>query len=152
MEGDLGWFCGNGSNNWDLHAVVRFACTGSGRVALQSASNDTFSWLNTPSALESSSGLPQPQPLADQLMDADAATASQPILAEPAIDDLCLQAFFVSPKPATPQPSSPTNVAPPSDMSPADGAPGKPRTSDRAGGGGPIRSKRKYVYIHLPLL
>ncbi|CAL5053040.1 unnamed protein product [Urochloa decumbens] len=143
MEGDLGWFCSSGSNNWDLHAVVRFACSGSGRAAPPPAPNDTFSWLHTPSASEeSSSGLPPSPPQTDHLMNA-AAAASQPLLADPAVDDLCLQAFFASPKPDTPQPSSPTNQAPPPQRSPADAPPGKPRSSGRAGGGGPARSKRK---------
>ncbi|CAN6216759.1 unnamed protein product [Urochloa humidicola] len=131
MEGDLGWFCSSGSNNWDLHAVVRFACSGSSRVAPPTAANDTFSWLHTPSATEESSGLPLPLPQTDHPV--NAAAASQPLLADPAVDDLCLQAFFASPKPDTPQPSSPKNHAPPS----------KPRSSGRAGGGGPTRSKRK---------
>ncbi|CAN6178016.1 unnamed protein product [Urochloa humidicola] len=135
MEGDLGWFCSSGSNNWDLHAVVRFACSGGGRVAPPPAANDTFSWLHTPSATEeSSSGLPPPPPQTGHPVNAAAAAASQPLQADPAVDDLCLQAFFASPKLETPpQPASPTNQAPPS----------KPRSSGRAGGGGPTRSKRK---------
>ncbi|CAL5042618.1 unnamed protein product [Urochloa decumbens] len=132
MEGDLGWFCSSGSNNWDLHAVVRFACSGSGHIAPPPA----------PASEESSSELPPPQPQMDHLMNA-AAAASQPLLADPAVDDLCLQAFFASPKADTPQPSSPTNEALPPPRSPADAAPGKPRSSGRAGGGGPTRSKRK---------
>ncbi|OEL22047.1 WRKY transcription factor 22 [Dichanthelium oligosanthes] len=140
MDGDLGWRSSSGSNNWDLHAVVRFACSGGGRVAPSSSSNDSFSWLHTPSASEdSSTGLPPSQPQTDQLMDA---AASQPLLTNPAVDDLCLQAFFASPKPETPQPSSPRNKAQ-TQPSPADGPPGKPRTSGRVGGGGPTRSKRK---------
>nr|CAB3468067.1 unnamed protein product [Digitaria exilis] len=142
MEGDLGWFSSSGSNNWDLHAVVRFACTGSGRVAAPPpASNDSFSWLHTPSASEdSSAGLLTPQPQTDQLMDA---AASQPLLTDPAVDDLCMQAFFASPKPETPQPSPPRIEAPPQ-RPPADGPPGKqPRTSGRVGGGRSSRSKRK---------
>ncbi|CAN6207645.1 unnamed protein product [Urochloa humidicola] len=142
MEGDPGWFCSSGSNNWDLHAVVRFACSGGSRVAPPPASNDTFSWLHTPSASEESSGLPPP-PQTDHLRNATTAAASQPLQADPAVDDLCLQAFFASPKPDTPQPSSPTNEAPPPQESPADAPPDKPRSSGRPGGGGPTRSRRK---------
>jgi len=62
-----------------------------------------------------------------------------------AVDDLCLQAFFASPKLLeTPQPSSLRNAAPPQ-RSKADGPTGKPRTSGRAGGAERSRSKRKYV-------
>ncbi|RLM70338.1 WRKY transcription factor 22-like [Panicum miliaceum] len=144
MAGDLGWCCSSGSNNWDLHAVVRSAGSsgGRGRVTPPPASNDDcFSWLlQTPSASEeSSSGLHPPRPQTDQLLDA---AGSQPPMADTAIDDLCLQAFFASPKLETPQPSSPRNEAPPQ-RSKADGPPGKPRTSGRAGGAGPSRSKRK---------
>jgi len=132
MEGDLGWCCSGGSNNWDLHAVVRSACSG----GPPPASNDDSSWLlQTPSASE------------DQLLDA---AGSQPPLADPAVDDLCLQAFFASTKLETPQPSSPRNEAPPQQYK-ADGPPGKLQTSSRAGGAGPSRSKRKYVSIYLPL-
>ncbi|KAF8667913.1 hypothetical protein HU200_052541 [Digitaria exilis] len=147
MEGDLGWFSSSGSNNWDLHAVVRFACTGaSGRVAAPPpASNDSFSWLHTPTpsaSEESSAGLPQPM-TTDQLMDAATASQSQPLLTDPAVDDLCLQAFFASPKPETPQPSPP-RIEAQTQRPPTDGPPGKqPRTSGRASGGRPSRSKRK---------
>ena len=133
MEGDLGWCCSGGSNNWDLHAVVRSACSGGPPPA---SNDDSFSWLlQTPSASE------------DQLLDA---AGSQPPLADPAVDDLCLQAFFASTKLETPQPSSPRNEAPPQQYK-ADGPPGKLQTSSRAGGAGPSRSKRKYVSIYLPL-
>ncbi|CAN6201487.1 unnamed protein product [Urochloa humidicola] len=130
MEGDPGWFCSSGSNNWDLHAVVRFACSGGAHVAPPPAPTDTFS------------GLPLP-PQTDHLRSAATAAASQPLLADPAVDDLCLQAFFASPKPDTPHQTSPTNEAPPPQESPADAPPGKPRSSGRAGGGGPTRSRRK---------
>ncbi|PUZ60512.1 hypothetical protein GQ55_4G135400 [Panicum hallii var. hallii] len=147
MEGDLGWCCSSGSNNWDLHAVVRSACSSGdrGRVTPPPGSNDdSFSWpLQTPSVSEEfSSGLHPPQPQTDQLLDA---AASHPPLADPAVDDLCLQAFFASPKLEAPQPSSPRNEALPQ-RSKADGPPGKPRTSGRAG---PSRSKRKSKKSHV---
>ena len=133
MEGDLGWCCSSEGNNWDLHAVVRSACSGGGRggLAPPSASNDS-SWLLQ-------------MPATDPLLDA---AASQPPLSavhDQAVDDLCLQAFFASPKLLeTPQPSSLRNAAPPQ-RSKADGPTGKPRTSGRAGGAERSRSKRKYV-------
>ncbi|PUZ60510.1 LOW QUALITY PROTEIN: hypothetical protein GQ55_4G134900 [Panicum hallii var. hallii] len=49
MEGDLRWCCGSSSNNWDQHAVVRFACGGGGRVTPPPASDESFfSWLCRP--------------------------------------------------------------------------------------------------------
>ncbi|KAJ1259292.1 hypothetical protein BS78_10G142800 [Paspalum vaginatum] len=139
MEGDLGWCCSSGSNNWDLHAVVRFGCSGGGSVPTPSAvSDDDFSWLPTPSVSEDpySGVLPQAQQHTDQLVMEDA--ASQSLLADPAVDDLCLQAFFASPKPTSPA----GNEAPPQ-RSPADGPPAKPRSSARVDGGKQTRSKRK---------
>jgi hypothetical protein len=104
MEGHLSWCHGaSSSNNWDLQAVVRFAC------------GDT----NTPT---SDDGFPWPGPL-------------QPLLTDPAVDDLCQAS-----KQEAGQPSSPAGNQQP--------APAKPRTSGRAGGG-PSRSKRKYVLYHL---
>ncbi|XP_062178398.1 WRKY transcription factor 22-like [Phragmites australis] len=117
MEGDLGWCCSSSSNNWDLHAVVRFACGGSGRVAPPTHS-DGSSWLPTPQKYE--------------LIDGD---ASQTLRVDPDVDDLC-QAFFAATKPETPQPSSPRNDVLPQ-LPLVDEPPGKPKNS------GPTRSKRK---------
>ncbi|XP_062227617.1 WRKY transcription factor 22-like [Phragmites australis] len=125
MEGDLGWCSSSGggsSNNWDLHAVVRFA---SGRVTPSPPSDDSFSCL------------PPPQPQMDESIDA---AAWQTLPAEPGVDDLC-QALFTAPKPETPQPSSTQNEELPQRQ--ADEPPAKPRTSGSGGGGGPTRSKRK---------
>ncbi|CAD6336682.1 unnamed protein product [Miscanthus lutarioriparius] len=118
MEGDLRWCCGSSSNDWDLHAVVRFAsCSGGSRVTSPRASDESFSCLPLP-----------PQSEKDELT--DAAALQQPPIG-PAIDDFSLQqAFF-----ATPQPR---NEAPPQQP------PAKPRASYRNNGvGGPTRSKRK---------
>ncbi|TVU08980.1 hypothetical protein EJB05_42410, partial [Eragrostis curvula] len=120
MEGDLGWFRGgSSSNNWDLHAVVRFACGGTGQVqgARSSSpppSDESFSWP-----------LPMPQP---QWHD------------DPAVDEL-FQALLAAPEPeVAPHPSSPRNEEPETQQpAPADEAPAKPRR----GSGGPTRSKRK---------
>ncbi|RLN12637.1 WRKY transcription factor 22-like [Panicum miliaceum] len=122
MEGDLRWCFGSSSNNWDLHAVVRFACGGGDRVTPPPASDEFFfSWLPPP---------PQPQ------MDA---AAWQPLPADPAVEDLCLHAFLAAaPKPDTPQPASPRNEAPPQQQPP------KPPTSYRnRNTGGPTGSRRK---------
>lgn len=116
MEGDLGWCRGGSSNNWDLHAVVRFACSSQGAPS-SPPSDGSFSW--------------PPQALS----------------AEPSVDDL-FQALLAEPKADAPQPSSPRNEAAPTTQQPtqaADEAPAKPRSSGR-GGGGPTRSKRKYVF------
>ncbi|XP_039841788.1 WRKY transcription factor 22-like [Panicum virgatum] len=116
MEGDLPWCFGSSSNNWDLHAMVRFACGGGGRVTPAPNSDESFL-----------SGLP-PQP--QQQM--DTAASWQPLPADPALEDLCLQALLAAaPKPETPQPASPRNETPP-----------KPPTSYR-NAGGPTRSRRK---------
>jgi hypothetical protein len=80
---------------------------------------------------------PLPQPQKDEQIDA---VAWQPLPAAPAVEDPCLQAFLAAPKPDTPQLASPRNEAPPQQP------PAKPRASYRNGdGGGPTRSKRKYV-------
>ncbi|KAL6603996.1 hypothetical protein ACP70R_044357 [Stipagrostis hirtigluma subsp. patula] len=119
MEGDVGWCFGSGGgggNNWDLHAVVRFACGGAARVA-------------PPPPVDDSSWLPQPQ------LPGDAAAA----------DDLC-QAFFagpVPPHPLSPQTSPPRNEAAPQQPPAAEESPAKPQTSGRSGGGRTARSKRK---------
>jgi WRKY transcription factor 22 len=126
MEGDLGWCCGGGgsssSNNWDLHAVVRSAC-GGGAGQDAPPSDDSFPWL--------SSLQPQLQlPTEDDV---------------PTVHDLC-QAILPEPKQAPEeaphQLSSPRNET--QRLTPADEAPAKPQPSGR-GGGGPTRSKRKYV-------
>jgi len=117
MEGDLPW-CFGSSNNWDLHAVVRLACGSGGRITPPPASDKSFfSWLPPQ---------PQPQPQMD-------AAACRPLPADPAVEDLCLQALLAAaPKPETQQPAaSPRNEAPP-----------KPLTSCR-NAGGPTRSRRK---------
>jgi WRKY transcription factor 22 len=106
MEGDQGWCRGGSSNNWDLHAVVRFACGDAAPTSAPPSDDDAFPW---------------PGPL-------------QPLLTDPAVDELC-QALLAAPKPEAPQPSSPAIQQP---------AQAKPRR----GGGGPTRSKRKYV-LHL---
>ncbi|XP_066374995.1 WRKY transcription factor 22-like [Miscanthus floridulus] len=118
MEGDLRWCCGSSSNDWDLHAVVRFAsCSGGSRVTSPRASDESFSCLPLP-----------PQSQKDELT--DAAALQQPRIG-PAVDDFCLQqAFFAAPQPR--------NEAPPQQP------PAKPRTSYHNNGvGGPTRSKRK---------
>ncbi|AQK90197.1 WRKY transcription factor 22-like [Zea mays] len=125
---DLRWCCGSSSNDWDLHAVVRFAsCSGGGsRVTTSSplrASDEPFS----------SCLLPPPQSQTkDEVTDA---AAPQQLPTGPAVgvDDLCLQQAFLGL--ATPQPRN--NEAPP----PAK----RPRTPYRSnnGVGGPTRSKRK---------
>jgi WRKY transcription factor 22 len=121
MEGDLRWCCASSSNDWDLHAVVRFAsCSGGSRGTSPRASDESFSCPPLP-----------PQSQKDELT--DAAAFQQPPIG-PAVDDFCLQqAFFAAPQPR--------NEAPPQPP------PAKPRTSYRNnnGVGGPTRSKRKYV-------
>jgi len=58
MEGDLGWCCSSEGNNWDLHAVVRSACSGGGRggLAPPSASNDSSWLLQMPASKPRTSG------------------------------------------------------------------------------------------------
>ncbi|KAK3132984.1 hypothetical protein QOZ80_6AG0530450 [Eleusine coracana subsp. coracana] len=125
MEGDL-WWCRGGSssssNNWDLHAVVRFACSGAASQGAPASppSDGSFSW---PSPWQ------QPLPGDD----------------DPATDNLC-QALLAEPKAeSSPQPSSPRNEAPTTQQPTlADEAPSnKPRRPSGRGGGGPPRSKRK---------
>ncbi|KAL6876471.1 hypothetical protein ACP4OV_013043 [Aristida adscensionis] len=144
MEGDLGWCAsssGSGSsNNWDLHAVVRFACGGAGRVAPPPppppppppSSDDSLSWLA------------QLKLQTDEHIDAD--EWQPPLPADPAaVDDLC-QAFF--PRPMAPQEQPPETSSPRNDNVPQqppsdDPPPARPQTSGRSGAGGPARSKRK---------
>ncbi|GJN34319.1 hypothetical protein PR202_gb22969 [Eleusine coracana subsp. coracana] len=121
MEGDLGW-CHGSSNNWDLHAVVRFACSGAASQGASASppSDGSFSW---------------PSPW-QQLLPGDD---------DPAIDNL-RQALLAEPNKAeSPQPSSPRNEAPTTQQPTlADEAPSnKPRRPSGRGGGGPTRSKRK---------
>jgi WRKY transcription factor 22 len=125
---DLRWCCGSSSNDWDLHAVVRFAsCSGGGsRVTTSSplrASDEPFSSCLLP---------PQSQ-TKDEVTDA---AAPQQLPTGPAVgvDDLCLQQAFL----ATAQPRN--NEAPPAAKRPR-----TPYRSNNGGGGGPTRSKRKYV-------
>ncbi|RLM54576.1 WRKY transcription factor 22-like [Panicum miliaceum] len=72
MEGDQRWCFGSSSNNWDLHAVVRFACGGGGRVTPPPASDESFFSLLPPP--------PLPPPHKDEQMDA---AAWQPLPADP---------------------------------------------------------------------
>nr|CAB3468066.1 unnamed protein product [Digitaria exilis] len=121
MEGDLSWCYGSSDDNWDLHAVVRFACGGGGgHVTPPKASDESFSWL--------------PLPQKDEKMNA----AWWPPL--PADEDLCL---FAAPKPDTTQPASPRNEAPPQQPL------AKPRRTSYRNGGGPARSKRKKKKIQV---
>jgi hypothetical protein len=119
MESDLRWCSGSSNNDWDLHAVVRFAsCSGGSCVPSPRASDESFSCLP----------LPPPPPQKDDVTDATTAL-SQQLPIGPAIDDSCLQqAFF-----ATPQSR---NEAPAPPLQP-------PAAKLRIGGA--TRSKRKYV-------
>lgn len=130
---DLRWCCGSSSNDWDLHAVVRFAsCSGGGsRVTTSSplrASDEPFSSCLLP---------PQSQ-TKDEVTDA---AAPQQLPTGPAVgvDDLCLQQAFL----ATSQPRN--NEAPPAAKRPR-----TPYRSNNGVGGGPTRSKRKYVSASPP--
>jgi WRKY transcription factor 22 len=98
MEGDQGWCCGGSSNNWDLHAVVRFACGDAAPTSAPPSDDDAFPWAG---------------PL-------------QPLLTDPAVDELS-QALLAAPQPSPPAIQQPAQAKP------------------RRGGGGPTRSKRKYV-------
>nr|CAB3470553.1 unnamed protein product [Digitaria exilis] len=124
MEGDLHWCYGSSDDNWDLHAVVRFACGGGGgHVTPPKASDEPFSWL-------------MPRPQKDEKTDA---APCQPL--RPADEDIY---FFAAPMAdTTTQPASPRNEAP--SQQPL----AKPRRISYRNGGGPERSKRKKKRIQV---
>ncbi|PWZ19459.1 putative WRKY transcription factor 27 [Zea mays] len=97
MESDLRWCSGSSNNDWDLHAVVRFAsCSGGSCVPSPRTSNESFSCLP----------LPPPPPQKDDVTDAAALSQQLPI--GPAIDDSCLQqAFFATPQSRNEAPAPP---------------------------------------------
>jgi hypothetical protein len=147
MEGDAGWYYhSGGSNDWDLNAVVRYACRG--RVSPPMVPDDPFSsfFLPPPPPQEATGdGLPDVATLlADLPFNGDAA----------AVDELSIAFFGPSAPPAPPLPQQqqgPAVVATIEETQQLhqDNAapPPMPQTSGRqaSGGDGSSRSKRKYV-------
>uniref|UniRef100_A0ACD6AI96 Uncharacterized protein n=1 Tax=Avena sativa TaxID=4498 RepID=A0ACD6AI96_AVESA len=94
MDGDAGWYYhSGGSNDWDLNAVVRYAC--GGRVPPPPSSEDPFS-----------SFFPTPQELVgDGLFDAATSLPDLPAFnGDAAVVDELSFAFFGSSAPAPPLP------------------------------------------------
>ncbi|KAM0840377.1 hypothetical protein ACQ4PT_045075 [Festuca glaucescens] len=85
MEGDAGWYYHSGGNNdWDLNAVVRYAC--GGRVSPPPPSDDPFSSFCPP---------PPPQELTgDRLFEANTSLPALPFNGDSAVVDELSIAFF----------------------------------------------------------
>ncbi|KAM0896263.1 hypothetical protein ACQ4PT_023314 [Festuca glaucescens] len=86
MEGDAGWYYhSGGSNDWDLNAVVRYAC--GGRVSPPPSSDDPFSSFYPPP--------PAPQELTgNRLFEANTSLPDLPFNGDSAVVDELSIAFF----------------------------------------------------------
>jgi WRKY transcription factor 22 len=95
MEGDAGWYYhSGGTNDWDLNAVVRYACGGRGRVSPPpTSSDDPFSTFYPPP--------PPPQELTtgDRLFGANTSLPDLPFDGDSAVVDELSIAFFGPPAP-----------------------------------------------------
>ncbi|XP_047051968.1 probable WRKY transcription factor 27 [Lolium rigidum] len=110
MEGDAGWYYhSGGTNDWDLNAVVRYACGGRGRVSPppSSSSDDPLSTFYPPP--------PPPQELTtgDRLFGANTSLPDLPYDGNSAVVDELSIAFFGPPAPPlAPHPPPPAGHLP----------------------------------------